>query len=513
MLNMLISFVKKQPVFTIILLYSIVVIITSWHHEVWRDEMRALSQVVENQSVLELLGNKQTEPHPALWYMMLYYGYQILDKPQILKILSVAVAILAMYIFVSQSPFSWQLKALFAFGYFPLYEYSVISRNYGISIPLLFGFCCLYPKRFEKIVPIGVILFLLALTNIYSTIIAISICLSLMIEALVRRKELVNMDVNRAKLVFVFALTILGVVHFVSYMQPYQSLVARILGEILDFVYIKSLLKSIFLPGQYFNKALGFTSVVFASLVIWTVFVYLLRKPFIFLIFFLSVVGIGWFHVLFSTPLHIRHQGLLVILIVVVLWLDRLEIRTRDYPGLMDKMARRFSFNINHFLIVLMVMQVSTAGIAVKREIFQQEYSSSKRFGNLIREHPEFRDAIIIGEPDFNMESLPYYVDNRIYIARERRFGKYVDWGTKKQELSLNELLKIAIMLKNKYDRPVLLTIGHSLSDYGPFKIEYSYNKIFTYDSDSLRKFRKHTSKIAGFHKARHEKYDVFLLE
>ena len=185
--------------------------------------MRALSQAVDNQSVMEILKNKQAEGHPALWYVMLYYGYQLLHKPQILKILSVAVAILAMYIFVSQSPFSWPLKALLVFGYFPVYEYSVISRNYGLSMLLLFGFCYLYPKRFEKIVPIAIILVLLAHTNAYATVIAISIILSLMIEAVVRKKELVNMNVSGIKLVFAFSLAILGVVKPISYVPSVRS--------------------------------------------------------------------------------------------------------------------------------------------------------------------------------------------------------------------------------------------------------------------------------------------------
>jgi hypothetical protein len=68
-------------------------------------------------------------------------------------------------------------------------------------------------------------------------------------------------------------------------------------------------------------------------------------------------------------------------------------------------------------------------------------------------------------------------------------------------------------MLKNEHDRPILLTIGHKLSHQGPYKIEYSYNKYFMYDSDSLRKFRRHTAKVAGFRQARREKYDVFLLK
>ena len=356
-------------------------------------------------------------------------------------------------------------------------------------------------------------LFLLAHTNVYATIISISFGLSLMIEAFVRNKELVKMDVSMTKLVFAFALAILGVVLFFLYMQPFQSLVAGILGGSQLLVLIKKLFISILLPGSYFKEALGFKSGLFASLVIWTIFVYLLRKPFIFLIFFLSVAGIGLFHEWFSAPLFLRHQGLFVILIIVVFWLDRLETRTRDYPFFMDNISKRLSFNMNLFVMVLMVMQVCGAFFIVKGEVYNQEYSSSKSFGNLISGRPEFRKAIIIGEPDYNMESLPYYVDNQIYIAREGRFGKYADWAAKKRELSLNELLNIAIILKIKYDKPILLTIGHSLSDHGPFKIKYSYNKIFTYDSDSLYRFRKQTSKVASFRQAKLETYDVFLLK
>ncbi len=512
MLSALFSFAKKRPVLTIILLYSGVVIITSWHHEVYRDEVRALSQAVDVQSVWEILGNKREEGHPALWYLMLYYGHNLLQKPQILKILSVAVAILAMYIFVSKSPFSWPQKALFVFGFFPVYEYSVISRNYGITMPLLFAFCYLYPKRFEKIVPIGVILFILAHTSAYSTIVAISICLSLMMEAVVSKKELVKMNVSRTKLIFAFALAILAVVLFVLYMHPVYPRGAWPLDSNPGLVHIKSLLKPIIFPGLYFKDALGFKSGLFASVVIYTMFLYLLRKPFIFLIFFLSVVGIGLFHEWFSSPMEMRQQGLLIILMVVVFWLDRLESHTREYPGLINHIVNKISINIYLFFSVLLIIQVCYAYNAVRQEIFQ-EYSSSKTFGDLIKERPEFGEAIIIGEPDYPMESLSYYVDNRVYIARESRFGKYVDFKTGKVGLSLDELLKISIKLKKEYDGPILLAIGHRLSDRGPYRIEFSYNKYFTYDPESLMEFRRNTAKVASFRRSRTERYDVFLLK
>ena len=168
-----------------------------------------------------------------------------------------------------------------------------------------------------------------------------------MTEALVRKKDLANMNASVTQLFIVFAFAILGVVLFVLYMSPFQSLAARSLGGILEYVQIKNLLKSIILPGTYFGQALGFKSQLFASFVIWTVFVYLLRKPFIFLIFFLSVVGVGLFHEWFEAPVYLRHQGLLIILLVVVLWLDRLESRVRDCPSLMNNMAKKLSANMN----------------------------------------------------------------------------------------------------------------------------------------------------------------------
>lgn len=505
--------IKRQLVPIIILLYSIVVIITSWHHEISRDEMRALSQAIESQSALSLLSNKQGEGNPVLWQMLLYYGYQVFNTPRILKVLSVTFGILAIYIFISRSPFTLPIKILFAFGYYPLYEYSVISRNYGISMSILFGICYLYPKRFEKIVSIGIMLLLLAHTNTYGTVIATSIGISLIIETVIRNKELVNNEVKQIRLGVAFTIVTVGLALFIVYMYPLASNIWQNLND-ANIAYFKDLVKAMVLPGKSVNKALGFENYLFTSMIIGTMSIYLLGKPYIFIIYIFSYTVIGLLNKWHLMPLATRHQGMLVILMIAVFWLDQVETRTQEFPGMAGRILSKLSNVMPLLLIFLLVMQLANGILAVRNDI-RHEYSSSRRFGNFIRETPEIRNAIIIGEPDYRMESLPYYVDNPIYLPRENRFGTYVTFTAEidKYSLSLKELMTVAVQLKKERNRPVLIVIGHQLTDHGPYKIEYSYDKTFTYKPQSLRELRNLTDVIASFRNAKYENYDVYLLK
>ena len=55
----------------LVLLYCGVIIYLSANHEVWRDEVRALSLVTESNSIVNLLENLHNEGHPCLWYLLL----------------------------------------------------------------------------------------------------------------------------------------------------------------------------------------------------------------------------------------------------------------------------------------------------------------------------------------------------------------------------------------------------------------------------------------------------------
>jgi hypothetical protein len=182
---------KQRYALLLTFVYGLSVIFISSFHEVWRDEVRALSFVTERDSIFQIFRDLRSynEGHPGLWYVILYIGFQLVQSPLVLKIASLAIATAAVYVFLDKAPFSWIQKILFIFGFFCLYEYSVISRNYGISMLLLFLFCSLYPYRFQKIYATTIVLFLLAHTNAYGLIIATAIFLSLIAETFFSRES------------------------------------------------------------------------------------------------------------------------------------------------------------------------------------------------------------------------------------------------------------------------------------------------------------------------------------
>jgi hypothetical protein len=97
--------------------------------------------------------------------------------------------------------------------------------------------------------------------------------------------------------------------------------------------------------------------------------------------------------------------------------------------------------------------------IAVTNEI-KFNYSSSKNIGELIKNNYELKQAIIIVEPDYIVETLPYYIDNLIYFPRENRFGKKTNFTKKSMnEYSLDELIYTAEILKKIITNRLLLLL------------------------------------------------------
>ena len=120
-----------------------------------------------------------------------------------------------------------------------------------------------------------------------------------------------------------------------------------------------------------------------------------------------------------------------------------------------------------------------------------------------------------MAEPDYIIESLPYYITNEIYIPREKVFAKMRRFTTDNQRtLTLDEFLDAAQMLKAQ-GRSVALVMGHQLKKEGPFMIKFSYGEIFRYSTRSLERWESQTKKAVelrgGFYGG--ENYDVYVLQ
>ena len=55
---------------------------------------------------------------------------------QPIQLLHLAISTAWIAVFLRRSPFSLAFKALFVFGYFPIFEYTVKARGYGLGFRL-----------------------------------------------------------------------------------------------------------------------------------------------------------------------------------------------------------------------------------------------------------------------------------------------------------------------------------------------------------------------------------------
>jgi hypothetical protein len=142
-------------------------------HEMWRDELQAWMVADRAHSVPQLFANLRYEGNPVLWHSLLFALSSFTSNPLAMQLLHVGIASAFVFLLARYGPFSRLQTILFALGYFPLFEYALISRSYGLGVLLAFAFCAAFGARYRRPVLLGGLLFLLANTTVYGLVIAL----------------------------------------------------------------------------------------------------------------------------------------------------------------------------------------------------------------------------------------------------------------------------------------------------------------------------------------------------
>jgi hypothetical protein len=502
---------QQKNILLILAFYLAVVIAGALHHEMFRDEVRALSIATQSESLPDLFKRLHNEGHPALWYVLLHISYLLFQTPRVLPVLTLLIATTAVYVFLLKAPFpNWQ-KALFAFGLFPIFQYSIICRSYGMSMLLLFVVAALYPHRDHKMIWVGIVLFLLAQTNLPSLIITITILASLLYEHLSRPTTAVNHPdwTGLAGMGIILA----GIVISIAQIVPDTNSTVYDPGALNISGLSHALINVVLNPGHYFHQAFH-APVIVASLVLWFFWIFFLKELNLWIILWGSAVGMGMsFEVIY--PGIVWHQGVYFILWICMIWLHRIQSARQNSRAIHASIGNgRKIVRIAGEVLFVGVLLLEFLGAAkyYRRDWFE-ELSSSKSLGTYLASHQEYKEAIIIGEPDYLLESLPYYAKNAIYIPRENHFGKTVSFTkASKDTLSLDDLLRTAEVVQNREHHPVLIALGHSLNNDGPWVIKLGH-RIFVHSSTSWHNFLAKTELVQTFKQAMgDENYTLYRL-
>jgi hypothetical protein len=482
------------------------VVFTSSRHEFWRDEVRALTLARAAASPLQLYDVLQDDGHPILWYLLLYLGTSVVDSPAVLPIVSILVAFASVALFMFFAPLPLWFRCAFIFSAFPIFEYSVMARNYGISMLLLFLAARLYPMRTAHPYRLAVTLALLANTNVHSAILTCLFAFAWAWDiAAGQRKWLVPSEYSRYLPLGVLAV---GVVLSLLVAMPRQgSILAPVEG---GFTTTTSALRDAVLrPDLTFPDLLpSWLRPKLAVLLLYGAILGLVMRPNLFLAalgaqtafgVFFRMVYPGWY----------RHQGLYLVFLVFLYWVFVESANLRAWSG-----ARRWvcrgGFHVS--VLALVLVQLTSAPRMVWADITGAR-SASAEFGEYLRTSPEYRDAVIVAEPDFAMEALRYYATNDIYLPREERFGRTVSWrGASKRHLTLGDVLRAAQQARQQSRKPVLIALAPVDLDVSGEQ-RYLYGTTFSWTAADVQEFRRATTPVRDFHAAEgDEHYRVFVL-
>ena len=488
------------------------------NHVMWRDEVRALSVAIHSASWADLFRNLHSEGHPIVWYAVLRIGYGLTHSVFVMPILSLVFAATTAYLVLRFAPFPVWARLLIVFGAFLGYEFSVVSRNYSVAVLIMIVACIHFPRRHQSPLALGLALALMANTSVHAA-------LATLVITFVWAMDYFNPLYSRALLRFPSILAVLvviaGVILAVASARPSPGMAFAPDLSTLDFgALLHNVLKD---PGLSLAGA-GRSDVAAAGELPWArlgidpeimsrVFVdvtllaiaWALRKNRACLLaMLLAILGFSaLFRGLYSGAL--RHEGILFFLIVSLCWIACIE------PG-EDPPPRRRRVVALGMLPLLATQSLALPVFAHRAWVYPE--SSSKSFAQLIQKTPRYHDAILMSEPDYMIESMPYYVPNPVYMPRQHEFHYRVNFDRirRQQKLTLGELARTADSLTCTTGRISLIAVAHPnvfTDSVGRAPLAYRDAEFIWGPRDRAALFARGRM-VASYENALEENYRVF---
>ena len=426
-------------------------------HELWRDEAWLWLVVTESRSMADLFSPLARSGQGNLFPLLCFLARQVSTSPRAMQLVHLVLAGAAAFVFARSSPLGRRERTLFVLGYFPFYEYAVISRHYAAGV-LLVWLACIAARSRRPALALGVLLGLLCQTTVYGYILALALACGWLLDRWLRRRELPPLSRGEAVAGLGLALAgaVAGLVQLIP--QPGTSFApgwrfgwdpghaAKVLRmpwhafaplPRLELHFWNSNLLDAW-PGL--QSLAGLLALVLAAALLW-------RRKVALLTFGLGAAGFLAFGYVKLVGL-LRHEGHLWLLFAAALWLggglqeDRRSWRARA-------------------LLVLLILHCAAGAFASWMDL-RHPFSNGAATAKLIQsegldQHPLFGHR----EPPAATVSLA--LGRPLYSPSRRIFVTHPDWGPEQRELSEHEVRCAARELARREGGDVVLVMNWKL--------------------------------------------------
>jgi len=480
-------------------------------HVMWRDEVRALTIALNGDNMLAMLQGLHGEGHPAIWYLLLRAAHDLFGSVEVLPGVAFMVALITVALLIFRSPFPRSLVVIIIVSNYLLFEYVVIARNYEISVLFLFAIAAGYQTWRTRGVVLGLLLFLLANTNVMA---AISVgtfllfwLLDLLEETALRwTPQLTNFALNA--LIATIGVVVCGLTMLPTYND----------AAVLDWSAsspIVAAAKAIFNPGGHLPLFPAFMSPLGSVLLFGSTLGLLTRRP-AFVAAFAGLLLSALFMAVAATGGY-RHAAVWLSFLIALYWICWNDI-VKNVSGASKTWVRSISCGGAAAFLLLMGVQSALGLRTISAQLRGRNTIASRSadLGRLISSRSDLSNAVIVGEPEYLVEPLAYYIPNRTYLIREHRFGNVVKFSKSGQiATDLGETLRVSRELQRVTDSPVIILMFHRLDQITPNQLyNEGYNWTFRASTEQIREFLDQTTMIRRFEPAAtDESFDVYLLK
>jgi len=449
-------------------------------HEMWRDEVEGWLIARDSGSIAELVRNMRYVGHPMLWQVLLMPLATLNRSPAMMQPLNLLVAGTTVLTFARFSPFTTAQKILFAFGYFSLYEYTIVCRQYGMGVLLICLVGALFPRRYERPIWLGTVLLFLSQVSVHTVIVAISVTAGLVLDWILlrRRRSKTGLGGGRRALVGL-GLSLAGVILAVVQMVPPAD-TGYAEGWLfrLDPTHLRDvicLINRAFLPipnpglhfywEQWLDNAPLFQQARFpvaCVLLAWCVVV-LLRRPVALLTYLVGTVGLlAFFYVKLLGDTN--HHGFLFLIFVLALWMGRYTAAW-SLRGAVDRIASVAEKTAASVLTTILVVHLAGGVLAAALET-KYAFSMGKETAKFMVARG-LKDAPMLGDDDYAAQTvLGYLGKDRAYYLRGARFGSFVIWNKARTTYPGDEvLISVAREQAREARRDAILVMNRELPE------------------------------------------------
>jgi hypothetical protein len=409
----------------LILAYVIISLAGILHHELWLDESHHWLLSRDSESIAQLWTNTRYEGHPIMWNVLLYVITRLSWNPVWMQLLHICISTAAVAVFVRKAPLGLMVKVLFIFGYFMLFEYNLISRNYSLGAFFLFLSCALFERRREKFLLLSLCLALVANTHLMFAVIAVAFFVTAIIGDFSFSKK------------YMAGCAIFGIGLLAAFIQvspPGDSHFLHNAAQVdISEKFIKgfvSLFKGLFAVPNFtsihfwnsnlfvaFSKPLTSIFAVLAYGI--PLLLFKSRKTLFFV--YLGLLGTQLFFYLTQLGAT-RYDGMTYMITIAALWIDQTLRSPINKPRL--SLAMRFPVSRLVLLYTILGLQFCS-GVAAYAADYRLPFSGSKAAAELAYKHASKAETVSVS---CEGTIVGPYLNKKLLFLCDQQYHSYCQW-------------------------------------------------------------------------------------